>query len=49
LASSTSSSSEQFLLRLKGRYSFASVIEAPLCGMAGVSGINSVALASRHP
>jgi hypothetical protein len=34
-----------FLLRLKGRYGFANVIEAPLYGMAGVSGINSVALA----
>ena len=35
-----------FLLALKGRYGFANVIEAPLYGMAGVSGINSVALAS---
>lgn len=34
-----------FLLALKGRYGFANVIEAPLYGMAGVSGINSVALA----
>jgi hypothetical protein len=34
-----------FLLNLKGRYGFANVIEAPLFGMAGVSGINSVALA----
>ena len=34
-----------FLLKLKGRYGFANVIEAPLYGMAGVSGINSVALA----
>lgn len=34
-----------FLLALKGRYGFASVLEAPLYGMAGVSGINSVALA----
>jgi len=34
-----------FLLRIKGRYGFANVIEAPLFGMAGVSGINSVALA----
>ncbi len=33
-----------FLLSLKGRYGFANVIEAPLFGMAGVSGINSVAL-----
>ena len=39
-----------FLLDLKGRYGFANVIEAPLYGMAGVSGINSVALArSRRP
>lgn len=34
-----------FLLALKGRYGFYSVLEAPLYGMAGVSGINSVALA----
>lgn len=34
-----------FLLALKGRYGFTSVLEAPLYGMAGVSGINSVALA----
>src|SRR5512136_903578 len=34
-----------FLLFLKGQYGFANVIEAPLYGMAGVSGINSVALA----
>ncbi len=34
-----------FLLYLKGQYGFASVLEAPLFGMAGVSGINSVALA----
>jgi SAM-dependent methyltransferase len=34
-----------FLLRLKARYDVASVLEAPLFGMAGVSGINSVALA----
>lgn len=34
-----------FLLNLKGRYGFVNVIEAPLYGMAGVSGINSVALA----
>lgn len=34
-----------FLLNVKGRYGFASAIEAPLFGMAGVSGINSVALA----
>jgi hypothetical protein len=34
-----------FLLRLKGRYGFHKVLEAPLYGMAGVSGINSVALA----
>ena len=34
-----------FLLFLKGQYGFASVLEAPLYGMAGVSGINSVALA----
>jgi SAM-dependent methyltransferase len=34
-----------FLLYLKGQYGFTSVLEAPLYGMAGVSGINSVALA----
>lgn len=34
-----------FLLRVKGRYGFANALEAPLYGMAGVSGINSVALA----
>ena len=34
-----------FLLFLKGQYGFASALEAPLYGMAGVSGINSVALA----
>jgi hypothetical protein len=34
-----------FLLHLKGRYGFHKVLEAPLFGMAGVSGINSVALA----
>jgi hypothetical protein len=34
-----------FLLHLKGQYGFYSVLEAPLFGMAGVSGINSVALA----
>lgn len=34
-----------FLLKVKGRYGFANAIEAPLFGMAGVSGINSVALA----
>jgi len=34
-----------FLLKLKGHYGFYSVLEAPLYGMAGVSGINSVALA----
>jgi len=34
-----------FLLYLKGQYGFLSVLEAPLYGMAGVSGINSVALA----
>ena len=34
-----------FLLYLKGRYGFANALEAPLYGMAGVSGINSVALA----
>ncbi len=34
-----------FLLRLKGKYGFQTVLEAPLYGMAGVSGINSVALA----
>jgi hypothetical protein len=34
-----------FLLHIKGQYGFHSVLEAPLFGMAGVSGINSVALA----
>jgi SAM-dependent methyltransferase len=34
-----------FLLRLRARYGIATVLEAPLFGMAGVSGINSVALA----
>ncbi len=34
-----------FLLYIKGRYGFYTVLEAPLFGMAGVSGINSVALA----
>ncbi len=34
-----------FLLYLKGQYGFQSVLEAPLFGMAGVSGINSVWLA----
>jgi SAM-dependent methyltransferase len=34
-----------FLLYLKGRYGFQRVMEAPLYGMAGVSGINSVSLA----
>ena len=34
-----------FLLMLRQRYGIASVLEAPLYGMAGVSGINSVALA----
>jgi hypothetical protein len=34
-----------FLLELQGRYHFRSVLEAPLFGMAGVSGINSVGLA----
>ncbi|MGQ9490220.1 MAG: class I SAM-dependent methyltransferase [Anaerolineae bacterium] len=34
-----------FLLYIKGYYGFSSVLEAPLYGMAGVSGINSVALA----
>ena len=34
-----------FLLYLKGQYGFHTVLEAPLYGMAGVSGINSVALA----
>ena len=33
------------LLYLKGQYGFHTVLEAPLFGMAGVSGINSVALA----
>ncbi len=34
-----------FLLELQRRYNFRSVLEAPLFGMAGVSGINSVVLA----
>lgn len=34
-----------FLLQLRGKYGFANALEAPLYGMAGVSGINSVALA----
>ncbi len=34
-----------FLLQLKDRYGIQTVLEAPLYGMAGVSGINSVALA----
>jgi SAM-dependent methyltransferase len=34
-----------FLLYLKGQYGFQTVLEAPLFGMAGVSGINSVWLA----
>ncbi len=34
-----------FLLKLKGHHGFYSVLEAPLYGMAGVSGINSVILA----
>ena len=34
-----------FLLDLKERYSLQSVLEAPLYGMAGVSGINRVILA----
>ena len=34
-----------FLLYLKGQYGFQTVLEAPLYGMAGVSGINSVVLA----
>jgi len=34
-----------FLLWLKGQYGFCSALEAPLYGMAGVSGINSVLLA----
>jgi len=36
-----------FLLRLREKYRITSVLEAPLFGMAGVSGINSVALASQ--
>lgn len=36
-----------FLGRLVDEYGIASVLEAPLYGMAGVSGINSVALARR--
>ena len=34
-----------FLLALRARYGIQTVLEAPLYGMAGVSGINSVALA----
>jgi SAM-dependent methyltransferase len=34
-----------FLLYIKGQYGFHTVLEAPLFGMAGVSGINSVWLA----
>ena len=34
-----------FLLALKSRHGIQTVLEAPLFGMAGVSGINSVALA----
>ena len=34
-----------FLLYLKGQYGFQTVLEAPLFGMAGVSGINSAWLA----
>lgn len=34
-----------FLLYVKGQYGFHTVLEAPLYGMAGVSGINSVHLA----
>jgi len=34
-----------FLLALRKEFGFESVLEAPLFGMAGVSGINSVALA----
>ncbi len=34
-----------FLLALRARYGIGSVLEAPLFGMAGVSGINSVVLA----
>lgn len=34
-----------FLLQLRARHGIATVLEAPLFGMAGVSGINSVALA----
>jgi hypothetical protein len=37
-----------FLLHVKGLYGFQSVLEAPLYGMAGVSGINGVALARMH-
>ena len=36
-----------FLLYLKGQYGFQSVLEAPLFGMAGVSGINSAWLGAR--
>ena len=35
----------EYLLKLKTQYQIESVLEAPLYGMAGVSGINSVALA----
>lgn len=34
-----------FLLELRARHGIETVLEAPLYGMAGVSGINSVALA----
>ncbi|NLF11867.1 MAG: hypothetical protein GX597_08765, partial [Anaerolineaceae bacterium] len=34
-----------FLLALRRQYAIETVLEAPLFGMAGVSGINSVALA----
>jgi hypothetical protein len=37
-----------FLLKLKGKWGFQTVLEAPAYGMAGVSGINSVALARAH-
>ena len=36
---------DDFLLALREEYGFESVLEAPIFGMAGVSGINSVALA----
>ncbi len=36
-----------FLLRLQDRFGIGSVLEAPLFGMAGVSGINSVVLAQQ--